>query len=842
MAIRTFDERATALSFPLGGVGTGNVSLGARGELRDWELFNRPAKGALLPNTFFAIRAQCGDAPPVARVLEAPIQPPYTLSHGFHPITAAGLPRMAGATFRGEYPFATIDFHAPGLPVQIALEAYTPLVPLDPAASGIPGAVLAYTITNTADAPVKLTLVGSLFNPVGGLALDSFGNLAAGGVGQNVNELRDETGLRGLLLRSEQFGPNDLQFGELALATDHPDITAKRAWLRGAWYDFLREFWDDFTDDGLLTDLGYDTPSEAGKTDTGSLGLVATLAPGESQTLRFFLTWYFPNRPNSWNVRKPAPTVRNHYATRFDGAWAVARELAEKREHLEAATRQFHASLFSSTLPPAVIDAVSANIVPIRSTTCFWLEDGRFFGYEGCFDDAGCCDGTCTHVWSYAQTAAFLFPSLEREMRRIEFVIETEPDGYMTFRTFKTFGEEFIWTWGDQKAEPAADGQMGSILRVYREWLLSGDRDWLALVWPGVKRAIVYASRHWDLDQDGVLDGRQHNTYDIEFYGPNPLTGIYYLAGLRAVAELARVMNDADLAERSQAAFERGSQRLDELLWNGEYYIQQLDDVDAHMYQHGQGCLSDQLLGQLHARVLGLGDLLPAEHVRSAIKAVFDRNFRRDFHDHVNCQRSYVLNDESGLILCSWPHGGRPRFPFVYSDEVWTGIEYHVAAHLCYEGWRDEGLEIVEALRARHDGVRRNPWDEVECGHHYARSMASWSLLLALSGFTCDVEKGMLGFAPAVPNEEFRCMWSAGRGWGQFSLNHGQDGTHATIELHGGSFVLRRLALPFGAGTAIRATIGNADVPAQLTDGALVFDPPLTLVPGAALRIAYKSE
>ncbi|KPV48471.1 hypothetical protein SE17_37890, partial [Kouleothrix aurantiaca] len=302
-----------------------------------------------------------------------------------------------------------------------------------------------------------------------------------------------------------------------------------------------------------------------------------------------------------------------------------------------------------------------------------------------------------------------------------------------------------------------------SILRVYREWLLSGDRDWLAMVWPGVKRAIVHASRHWDLDQDGVLDGRQHNTYDIEFYGPNPLTGIYYLAGLRAVAELARAMNDAELAGRSQSAFERGSQRLDELLWNGEYYIQRLDDVDAHMYQHGQGCLSDQLLGQLHARVLGLGDLLPAEHVRSAIKAVFDRNFRRDFHNHVNCQRSYVLNDESGLILCSWPHGGRPRFPFVYSDEVWTGIEYHVAAHLCYEGWRDEGLEIVEALRARHDGVRRNPWDEVECGHHYARSMASWALLLALSGFTCDVDKGTLGFAPAVPDEEFRCMWSGGR-------------------------------------------------------------------------------
>jgi non-lysosomal glucosylceramidase len=408
----------------------------------------------------------------------------------------------------------------------------------------------------------------------------------------------------------------------------------------------------------------------------------------------------------------------------------------------------------------------------VRSNTCFWLEDGRFYGWEGCFDNAGCCAGSCTHVWSYAYTIDYLFQSLEREMRRIEFEIETEADGFMNFRNYTSMDELFLWS-GETKPEAAVDGQMGSVLRVYREWQLSADRNWLAALWPGVKRAMAYASAHWDTDQDGVPDGKQHNTYDIEFYGPNPLTGIYYLAALRAVEQMAHVMGDPPLAQRCRAAFDKGRQRLDDRLWNGDYFRQQIDDIDAHPYQHGDGCLSDQLLGQVHALLLGLGDLLPREHLHRAVKAVYDHNFRADFSDHMNCQRTYVLNDEAGLLMCTWPHGGRPRFPFPYSDEVWTGVEYHVAAHLIAEGWVTEGLRLVQAVRDRHDGLRRNPWDEVECGHHYARSMSSWMLLLAASGFHCDLSENSMSFAPvaalSTEADRFSTFWSNGVAWGTFT-------------------------------------------------------------------------
>jgi uncharacterized protein (DUF608 family) len=788
--IRIFNSSHSALAFPLGGIGTGNVSLGARGDLRDWEIFNRPAKGQQLPNTFFALRTQIGTQAPQTRVLEGPIQPPHTLSHGYHPTTYAGLPRLSGTTFYGEYPFATIDFASPELPVDVQLEAYTPLIPLNPDDSGIPCAILTFTLKNTATEAVKLTLVGSLANATAEPQTDVFGNIQANKSGQNVNEFREDAPLRGLYFYSLGMPADHLAYGSMALITDHPQVTVKPAWLRGAWYDYLREFWDDLVEDGLLTDLGYNSPSADRRPDTGSLGLLDTLQPGETKTYRFILTWHFPNRVNSWDVHSDKVT-RNHYVRHFENAWDVGRYVIREFERLDSGTRQFHAALFGSTLPAHVIDAVSANIVPVRSNTCFWLEDGRFFGWEGCFDHAGCCAGSCTHVWSYTHTAAFLFPSLERTMRDIEFLVETEDDGYMSFRNFRAFNETFVWHWGDQKPEAAVDGQMGSILRTYREWQLSADREWLARIWPAVVRAVDFASAHWDSDKDQVLDGRQHNTYDIEFYGPNPLSSIYYLAALRAVEEMAQVMQADEVARRCRAAFEKGSQNLDTMLWNGEFYIQKLDDVNAYKYQHGIGCLSDQLLGQLHARVFDLGDLLPAEHIRTAIKAIFDHNFRTSFHDHVNCQRTYVLNDEAGLILCTWPNGGQPRFPFVYSDEVWTGIEYQVAAHLIYEGWLEEGLTLVQAVRERHDGLRRNPWNEVECGHHYSRSMSSWAILLALSGAHCDLGKGELRFNPVVGPDDtyYRTFWSSGRAWGTLTLHRSTpaDSWQSQIEVLGGS-------------------------------------------------------
>jgi non-lysosomal glucosylceramidase len=769
---RTYPGEAKEAAFLLGGIGTGNISIGSRGELRDWEIFNHPGKGNTMPNTYFSIWAKQKGSKPVAKVLESKLIQPHSLSHGYHPITGAGLPRLEKSTLRGEYPMVWVEFEDKDLPVKVTLEAYTPFIPLNVEDSSIPGAYLTYQVTNTSDQPVDVTIAGSMMNSIGGVNFDRFGNLDLKNTGENTNEFRQDDTFSGLFFGSSRFSPQDEHYGNLSLVTTNPKVTYKRAWLRGAWYDFLQEFWDDFTEDGQLNDLGYETSSENNKTDTGSLGVYEALAPGETKKFAFLLTWHFPNRLNGWSdnvcVKEEGRQItQNYYAAKFDSSWATASYLAHNRTRLEKETKLFHNALFSSSLPVYVIDALSSNITVLRSSTCFRLIDGHFLGYEGCFDNAGCCDGTCTHVWNYAQTLAFLFPELEQNMRQTEFLEEVNEDGKMDFRALKMFDSQ--WFWHGQSAPAAADGQMGTIMRAYREWKLTGDDNFLRKLWPSIKKTLNYAPLHWDTDGDLVFDGVQHNTYDIEFYGPNPLTGIFFLGALRAGEEMAAYLGEEETEKNYAAAFATSSKRLDELLWNGEYYIQHLEDINAYKYQHGIGCLSDQLLGQQLAHLYGLGYLLPKERVQSAIHSVYKHNFKTDFSNHVNCQRTYTLNDEKGLLLCSWPNGGRPKLPFVYSDEVWTGIEYHVATHLIYEGFIEEGLTMVKAVRDRHDGYRRNPWNEVECGHHYARSMSSWGLLIALSGFEFDMSRGEIKFAPVVNQEDYTGFWSTGRAWGTYS-------------------------------------------------------------------------
>lgn len=777
---RELGPTATVAAFPLGGIGTGNVSIGSRGDLRDWELANQPDKGATLPFTCFAIRAAAADASgsaaarePVTRILEARLPGPHEGDQGYDAGRLAGLPRLAGSRMRGEYPLLTIDFDDDDLPVQVALTAFTPLVPLDADASGIPGAVLRYTVTNPTTAPVDVTVVGSLANPIGitGRNVFHFPEYA----GEPTVEFTDDGRLRGLRFGTD-LPADDPRFGTAALTTTDESVTVKPQWLSGFWQDGVQVFWDDLSADGLLereTAFSIDEPPYPDwftKLRVGSLGIVHRIEAGESRDFEFQLSWSFPNRRRAWhgNINldngNDAQIVRNHYTTAFADAWAAARHLADNLPELESATREFHRAMYDGTLPPEVVDATMSTLVAARSTTCFRLEGGVFAAWEGSFDHFGSCEGTCTHVWNYAQTLAHLFPELERSARRTEFLHETRDDGRMNFRANSVFGNA-PWDF-----HPAVDGQLGAVVRVYREWRFSGDDTFLADVWPAVVRAVDFAFLEWDSDGDGVLDSKQHNTYDIEFYGANSLANSMFFAALTAASAMAAHVGDTAIAERYRDAAARGAERMDALLFNGEYYEQRLDGLDARRYQYGTGCLSDQVFGQLLAHVAGLGHVLPADHVRSAVKAIHEHNFRADLTAHVSVQRTYALNDEAGLLLCSWPRGGRPRIPFVYSDEVWSGIEYQVATHLVYEGLADEGLEIVRAVRDRHDGHRRNPWNEVECGNHYARSLASWGLVLALTGVDYHASERRLAFAPhaaAIRNGELRMIFTTGSGWGE---------------------------------------------------------------------------
>jgi non-lysosomal glucosylceramidase len=832
------------VAFPLGGIGTGTVSLGGRGNLRDWEIFNRPGKGINLPFTFFALYYEEQGGRKGVRVLEGPMTPPFTGRDGIRRTEVPGLPRLEKARFFGEYPFARIEFEDSQVPLAVKLEAFNPLIPLRPEESGIPAVLLRYRVKNLSRAPVQVTLAGSIANPIGFDGEGELTSIANEKFGRNLNQVRKTPSLSGLFMSSSKVEPKSAAFGTMALATPWKDITFVSHWERGAWWDDLQIFWDDFAEDGRLNELAEENPSPDNRTDVGSLGLMAVIEPFEEVSLPFVLAWNFPNVLNYFDIVRGqrGAMLRNHYAERFTDAWAAAEHLVQNLPQLEKETRLFHDIFFSTTLPPYVLDAVSSQASTIRTTTCFWLEGGKFFGFEGCNDRTGCCPLNCAHVWNYEQSLAFLFPSLERTMRETDFLNQVKPDGALIFRTSLPLGSGVLWDF-----RPAADGQMGRIISLYRDWQISGDTEFLRRLWPQAKKALEYAWTAWDTDRDGIMEGEQHNTYDIEFYGPNSMMGGFYLGALVAGAKMAEAMGDKTAAKVYRDVFEKGKRKFDDLLWNGEYYVQKYDQVMEKKYQYGEGCLSDQVLGQWLAMVAGLGRFLPEERLRATLGSIFRYNFMADFRSFSNVQRTYALGDEKGLLLCSWPKGGRPPLPFVYSDEVWTGIEYHVASHLMYEGLLEEGLSIVKAVRDRHDGRRRNPWDEVECGHHYARAMSSWGLLLALSGFSYSGVDMTLGFAPRMYPEDFRTFWSTGSGWGEyFQKVKDEKGVEVGLTIAAGETKLKEFffALPPAFQdknmVTLKATLGGKKLPVKSVkdSGRIIvrWDKPAFLGAGDVLR------
>ncbi|HEX3748361.1 MAG TPA: GH116 family glycosyl-hydrolase [Bryobacteraceae bacterium] len=770
---RTFTgRRLTALAFPLGGVCAGAISLGGRGQLRDWEIFNRPDKGNGPAYAFPAIWAQAGNRKPIARVLEARLQPPFTGSSGLGSNNAPGLTRLASATFTGEFPLARIDFADAALPVRVSLEAFTPFIPHEPDESGLPVAILRYRVSNPGATPAKVSIAWSIDNPTGRLPSKE----------TRVNEYRSSERLAGIFMNSPELPENDALKGSFVLAaldSAGAEVTHLRGWQRSGWWNSPMFYWDDFSADGALG------PESSDPGSVGALSIGRTLAPGAHADYTFLLAWHFPNRTPRRCGWSSAPgdedaMLGNSYTARFTDAWAAAEYTGAHLPDLERKTRMFAAALRDSTIPAEIKDAAGANLSTLVTPVCFRTADGAFHGFEGAADHTGCCHGNCTHVWNYETATAHIFPTFARSMRASAFGYQMDAEGGIRFR-------ERLPHKGDSYTHAAADGQMGQIIHAYLDWQLSGDIAWLRDMWPRIKKAMEFAwiPGGWDPEKAGVLTGVQHNTYDVEFYGPNPQCGIFYLGALRAAEEMARAAGDTSSAADYRAVFERGSKWIDANLFNGEFYIQKIqglpkDKIAPHLggdsgaedtlhpeYQVGGGCLLDQMIGQYLADVAGLGPLLSAANIRKTLESIWRYNYKPTLEGHVSLQRTYVVNDEPALMVCDYGKAERPHVPFPYYAESWTGLEYLAAAQLLFAGMTREGVEAVHNVRARYDGERRNPWNEPECGHHYARAMSSWSTLLAASGFRYHGGEQAVTIH-AAPG--FRCFWSTATGWGTFRV------------------------------------------------------------------------
>lgn len=854
---RIFEGRQLKMiSFPLGGVAAGSLGLGGRGQLRDWEIFNRPNQGGSPSYAFPAIWVQSGSSKPMAHVLESRILPPYQGESGLGSNNAPGLSRLAAAKFTGEYPLAHIDFEDQRLPIQIELDAFSPFIPHDPDDSGLPVAILRYRVTNPGLVSAKVGIVFSIDNPV----------LAGAGKGspalnqdKRLNEYRTGNQLEGLLMSNPALSSDDPMRGSFVLAA-MPEastrVTHWRGWAKEAWWTSPLLFWDEFSAKGQLG-------SEPDPHNTvGALCQQMTIPPGQSGNFTFLLAWHFPNRTPDWCGWSAPPgkgktVIGNYYATRFKDAWAAAEYTANHLEGLESRTRLFAKAFSESTVPDVAKEAASANLSTLASTTCFRTADGEFHGFEGSSDSLGCCYGNCTHVWNYETATAFLFPSFARSLRNVSFGYSEDDAGGVRTRQLLPEGYPRFQV-------VAADGQMGQIMHAYLDWKLSGDNAWLQTKWPQIKKAIAFAWEPggWDPNKTGVLTGVQHNTYDIEFYGPNPLCGIYYLGALRSGEEMARACGDNSSASEYRKLFDQGSKWIDANLFNGEFYIQQIrglpanqiaphlllgmgtDDTENPQYQMGKGCLTDQLLGQYLAHVAGLGPLVSPDHILKTLHSIYRYNYKRTLVDHNNTERTYVLNDEAAVVVCDYAGGQRPRIPFPYYSEAWTGQEHVIAALMIYSGMINEGIEFIHNVRTRYDGEKRNPWDEPECGHHYARAMSSWTSFVAVSGFQYDGVEGSIVAIPRVPHRKFNCFWSTATGWGTCSYRPIANGTRFTIEVLAGKLLCRSCGITgTGSSASVQSSGKIYSHSMKQRDGNTVlhFDNPIQLTEGHQIQIELRT-
>jgi hypothetical protein len=485
-----------------------------------------------------------------------------------------------------------------------------------------------------------------------------------------------------------------------------------------------------------------------------------------------------------------------HYATRFASASEVATYIATHFDRLASQTRLWHDTWYDSTLPFWFLDRTFLNTSILATSTCYRFADGRFYGWEG----VGCCEGTCGHVWQYAHAPARLFPELERITREhVDFGLALQPDGAIHFR-------------GEFNDFPAIDAQAGAILRALREHQMSPDSSFLRRIWPQIKKATEWLIRK-DGNADGVIESNQHNTLDTDWFGPVAWLSGLYLAALAAARVMASEMRDTIFASQCDHILKNGQKYLPAELFDGDYFINKPDPNHLDAINSGTGCEIDQVLGQSWAFQVGLDRVLPKKETQAALKALWRYNFTPDvapYRQKYKAGRWYAMPGEAGLLMCTFPRsdwdyrqakGKGPDFAAGYFNECMNGFEYQVAGHMIWEGLVTEGLAVTRAVHDRYHPSRRNPWNEVECGDHYARSMASYGVFLAACGFEYHGPNGHLAFAPRVTSEmagsprDFKAAFTTAQGWGSFSQRVTPDALTSQIDLKWGVLPLRSLAL-----------------------------------------------
>lgn len=605
-----------------------------------------------------------------------------------------GIPHVGGIRYGGTFPKVELIYGEPDLPVEAALEAFSPWIPSDMKNSSLPCVLFTLKVKNKKPFPVR---AGFLF-----IGRNLCGEWCVG----RRNRVYDEPGALHLEFSNEDPSPQDPRQGTFRVTFK------KEGWETSfleSWNAVTKNFsfksediwlpaWDRFKEGGVLpnTKRGWVVLGENQEL-CGALAAVREIAPGDEKQLSFSFSWYFPRHP-----------VGHRYQKWFKGAGDVARYALAHKEPLERKVNRFQKAVFSLPFPKWFCSALLTNLAPFFSST-WYGRDGSFAFYEA----PVVCPlmGTLDVGFYGSIPLSYFFPELEIS-QIMQFARAQREDGYIPHDLGKnridlpSDGTTF-YQWKDLNPK--------FILMAYRDFLWSGNRKFLQAIYPHAKKALGW-SLSKDHDGNGLPDHEgADQTFDLwEFHGVNAYTSSLFLAALLACERMATRMKDAAFAKECRLHFKKGSTSFEKELWNGRYF--------------GDFCALSQLNGQWYASLLGLGYIADRRKIQRALSVVLARNSRHSDFGMVNSVHADGRLDRSND----------------HSRNVWSGMNYAFISLCAVEGFPlNNLLKQAEKIWDNVTLLQKSPWNQPDTidsktghfvfGDSYYRNMAIWAIPIAFA-------------------------------------------------------------------------------------------------------------
>lgn len=768
------------IGMPVGGIFTGTVYLGGDGRLWLWDIFNQNQNG-IDPKTIDwesdlhvgkKVRPQDGSA------YVQPAKNIRPLEQGFAFKIVSGKNTVIKKLeetdwdeilFEATYPMAKVHYIDHDLGVDITAEIFSPFIPLDEKNSGLPCTIYSFSIKNKKDKSISVSIIGWLENKVMPTSKKE--------TDIRVNSFETFNGIA-ILNSSVQYNGNENQakqadYGTMAIGAMNSNCYVNTSFvlpIQAASFS------------------NQNTSTTEKKVSAGPLiNSVCTnhiIKSGQTIQSNYVIAWHFANLTLN-------PVIQGKgrfYNQLFKNAVEVIKYVGKNFNQLSTQTALWRQTWYDSTLPWWFLERTFLNISTLATTTAHRFDSGRFYAWEG----VGCCEGTCTHVWQYAQAMGRIFPAIERDTReRVDLGLSLKSDGMMLYR-------------GEVVKTPAIDGQAGTILRIYREHKMSPDKQFLQKNWDKIKLATTWVIQQ-DKNQDGMEDTPIENTLDAVWDGEIAWLVGLCIAAVKASEQMAIEMGDSSFAGICASYVRNGSKNMEEKLFNGEYFIHKPDMIKGREKLGSYNtCHIDQVYGQSWAHQVGLGRIIDKEKTLSALKALWKYNFTPDVGPYIKERRGwrpYALAGEGGMVMNTnpsneeKPYGEKTTWQLGYFHECMSGFEHQVASHMMAEGMLDEALILTRMIHDRYHAAKRNPFNEIECSDHYARAMASYGTFISACGFDYDGPNGYIKFSPKLNIDKCKIPFTSATAWGSYEQLQSNKNFSAVLHVKYGTLFLNKIAV-----------------------------------------------